>query len=316
MGPSTAHRRLIASVIVALVAVALAGCGASPTATPMSVPAYSGVLAASEFAVGDNRVPFGLLNVDGEMLERANVTVRFHLLQGDGSVPKDQARATYRAIPIDTPHTHGPGQTELEVRFRGIYVVDSVHFDQPGIWAASFEATDHGGNAVPTRPMALEVQARPRSFAVGDRVPPTDNLTIHDAPFAELSTRQVERDNMHEVSVAEALRQGRPFVVVFASPAFCVSAMCGPVTEMVADVAARYEGQAHFIHIEPYDLRAAREQGKLLPAPVMDEWRLQTEPWVFVVRADGTVRARFEGLVTAEEVDAAVAEALASQPGR
>ena len=39
----------------------------------------------------------------------------------------------------------------------------------------------------------------------------------------------------------------------------------------------------------------------------MQEWLLPTEPWTFVVDADGRVAMRFEGLVTVEEVLAALA---------
>ena len=153
---------------------------------------------------------------------------------------------------------------------------------------------------------AFEVKAGPTAPGVGERVPPTENLTIHDvASFADLSSRAVE-DDMHELSVAQALEGGRPFVVVCASPAFCVSAMCGPVTDTIAGVHDRFRGRADFIHIEPWDLAVARAEGRLVAGPAMDEWRLPTEPWTFVVGADGRVVKRFEGLVTGDEVAAAL----------
>ena len=39
-------------------------------------------------------------------------------------------------------------------------------------------------------------------------------------------------------------------------------------------------------------------------APAVEEWGLPTEPWVFVVDAEGIVIARFEGLVAEEELAA------------
>ena len=36
------------------------------------------------------------------------------------------------------------------------------------------------------------------------------------------------------------------------------------------------------------------------------EWKLPSEPWVFLVGADGKVQARFEGTVSLAELDAAV----------
>jgi len=43
----------------------------------------------------------------------------------------------------------------------------------------------------------------------------------------------------------------------------------------------------------------------------MAEWGLPSEPWTFVVGGDGRISARYEGLVTAEEVLGAVRAAQA-----
>ena len=45
--------------------------------------------------------------------------------------------------------------------------------------------------------------------------------------------------------------------------------------------------------------------------PIIDEWRLQSEPWVFIVNAEGNIAAKFEGLVTFEELEEALAELIA-----
>ena len=38
----------------------------------------------------------------------------------------------------------------------------------------------------------------------------------------------------------------------------------------------------------------------------MREWRLKTEPWTFVVGADGKIAERFEGTVSTLELEAAL----------
>jgi hypothetical protein len=115
------------------------------------------------------------------------------------------------------------------------------------------------------------------------------------------------------LTVADVLMAHRPFVVAFSTPLFCQSRMCGPVTDVVAQAYERHRSRAEFIHIEPFDLPTARTQGRLALTPVAQEWRLPSEPWVFVVGADGKVAARFEGLVTLEELSAAVEKII--QPG-
>ena len=42
----------------------------------------------------------------------------------------------------------------------------------------------------------------------------------------------------------------------------------------------------------------------------MKEWKLQTEPWVFLVGPDGRIKERFEGAVSTDELGAAVSSYL------
>ena len=44
----------------------------------------------------------------------------------------------------------------------------------------------------------------------------------------------------------------------------------------------------------------------------MKEWKLPSEPWIFLVGEDGKVRERFEGTVSVRELDAAVRKHLVS----
>lgn len=302
--------------VVALAAVGLAACGsnASATAIPaqptVGLASYSGLVAASEFSVGSNRFPFGLVDVDGAFLEGAAVNVRFFFVEGESATLATEAPAHWRTIPDDFVHSHDDGQEHVHLEFRGIYVVDEVVFDRAGIWIADFEAPDSGEVALDITETGFRVLPEAVAPVVGMRVPATENLTINDAPFIEMSTRQVETDELHNVTVAEARDSGEPFVVVFASPQFCVSAMCGPVVEVMDDARETLGGEVEFIHIEPWDLTAAREQGQLTPSAEILAWRLPTEPWVFVVDRAGRVAVRIEGLATEDEIVAAVRELL------
>ena len=46
----------------------------------------------------------------------------------------------------------------------------------------------------------------------------------------------------------------------------------------------------------------------------MREWNLPTEPWTFLVGADGKIAARFEGTASVLELEEAVREVLAPDP--
>jgi hypothetical protein len=68
-------------------------------------------------------------------------------------------------------------------------------------------------------------------------------------------------------------------------------------------VRQRHEGAGiHFIHVEIYegnDPAAGTNRW-------VEEWRLPSEPFTFVVGADGIVKERFEGAVSVRELDEAV----------
>ena len=74
----------------------------------------------------------------------------------------------------------------------------------------------------------------------------------------------------------------------------------------MASLHETYGDQVQFIHLEPFDLAIARSEGRLAPTPAFEAWGLQTEPWVFVIDSAGVVSARFEGLVGAPEIEAAL----------
>ena len=101
-------------------------------------------------------------------------------------------------------------------------------------------------------------------------------------------------------------------MVAFTTPAFCQSRTCGPVMDTVMDpLYERYNGQAIFIHIEPYKLPELREGIDLIPVEAMQEWGLQTEPWVFVIDRQGKIVGKFEGIMGLEEVESVLRRVLA-----
>ena len=92
-------------------------------------------------------------------------------------------------------------------------------------------------------------------------------------------------------------------MVAFATPKYCTSRTCGPVVDVVSEVRRRQsDAGVRFIHVEIYeDNDPTKGQN-----PWVREWKLPSEPWVFLVGADGKIAARFEGTVSVRELDEAV----------
>ncbi len=283
--------------------VVVAGCAPARTATPESggIRAFQTV---SELTVGPNRFAFALENPDGTELAGASVVVDFYFLGTGSPELKGRAQATYQAITVTTPHPHPDGTLHLHAEARGVYVVPEVRFDRPGLWGADIRTQGPGPARRTT--LALPVAERGSTPAVGSAAPPLPSPTAASAEELVAICSHEPPDDMHRVSIADALAAHRPFVVVFSTPAFCRSRICGPVLDLVLAVEPRYRDRVGFIHVEPYDLKPAREQGRLEPGPTARAWGLPSEPWVFVVDSGGRIAARLEGIFGLDELEAAL----------
>jgi len=135
----------------------------------------------------------------------------------------------------------------------------------------------------------------------------TPTLASTGGDFSKLTTRTPPDEALLRYSVAESLRAKTPFVVTFSTPKFCSSRTCGPVVDVVEEVARRFEGSdVRFIHVEVYeDNDPAKGYNEWL-----QEWKLDTEPWTFLVGRDGKIVDRYEGVVSVNELEQAVREKL------
>jgi hypothetical protein len=195
---------------------------------------------------------------------------------------------------------------------RGVYATE-VTLSEPGIWTADVEA-DVDGLGKLTAQTTFQVNTKHSAIAVGDKAPASKNPTMEahgKLPFEAIDSRAdsaatVPDPDLHQVVIRDALAAKRPMVISISTPVYCVSKFCGPITDMVATVAKEKKAQADFIHVEvwgDYDNQqfnaATIEWVGLAPNAV-------SEPWVYVVGSDGIVKARFDNVVTEDELRAAI----------
>lgn len=181
----------------------------------------------------------------------------------------------------------------------GLYVA-TFTFDEPGVWQVGIKGADEGVAAA-----LVEVAAESTVPEAGDPAP--RSITPTGSSLDELSAISTDPNpepDFYDLSIADAVDNGRPTVVVFATPAFCRTAICGPTVEMAKAVAADHDG-IDFVHVEPFNIEAARA-GSLEPIEAMFDWGLVTEPWVFVIDDSGLISASFEGIVGAAELRGAL----------
>lgn len=315
-----ARAALLAVVLVAVAALPTAcrGSGESGDAQfPRVVTLGKGDLFPSivnhALGVGPNRVSIGLADRHDRRVLDASLHVRFYDLSNDKAVLKSESDA--RFVPAELSYIdEQSGKTRTPVGRDGVYLVEA-NFDVAGPWGMWVTVTRNGKTEDPI-PFRFNVLDHTPEPAVGDQAPPSRQATLADVPdLAEIDSSSPPRPSMHNITVADALATRQPVVLAFATPAFCQSRTCEPVMEAIMDpLSAMYAGRAIFIHIEPYALPTLRQSNVQVPVPATQEWRLQDEPWVFVIDRDGRIAAKFEGITAVDEVEAALTAALASTP--
>ncbi|MCY3802728.1 MAG: hypothetical protein OXG46_14280 [Chloroflexi bacterium] len=258
---------------------------------------------AADLAVGVNRFPFVLVDTNGEAAVEASVRAKFAKLGEDGTpTVKSSGEAVFVSVTSEFLHVHEDGIEHIHEHVEGVYVVNGVDFDEAGFWEAEFEVRREGIGTT-TASAAFEVRERPIAPGVGEIAPASLNPTVRDVEdLYEISTHPAPVAGLYQLTIAEALEQRKPLVVAFSTPAFCVSRACGPVTDLVASLYEGYGDRINFIHIEPWVLETARGEGRLVLTDVAKEWRLMSEPWVFVIDGEGRVASRFEGFLGEEEL--------------
>jgi hypothetical protein len=268
------------------------------------------LITTSELVVGENRFAFGLMKAD-KLLEGAAVQLRVYAIDGPEARLTAETNALYQPIgsagSAERVHRHGDGTTHVhraDSDVRGLYVT-RLTFPRPGHWGIEIQAReDHGSPA--TARFTLTVLDAPQTPAPGSPAPRSRNLIASDVKdLREIDTSSPPDPRLHRVRIADAIAQRKPQLIVFATPQFCTSRMCGPLVDIVRQLLPRYENRVSFTHQEIWQDFASK---KLFAT--VEEWRLQSEPWIFVIDGQGIIRAKFEGLVTVTELEAALQQTL------
>lgn len=319
--PAATHRlrTVLLPLVLALAAVACGaeeGAGGVTTSPPPGHAQVQAIVASMDHYVGvPQRVAVGLVTNENEMVSYGSIDLAFTYIGTAEEPSEPQPGPTAPATFIPTYGTNGDGEgpaITLPSEARGVYQATDVSFDRAGFWQVTVTADviDVGAQqALAT----FAVGEEPALPAPGDPALETENLTLDSkgVPEAAIDSRfvtdgAIPDPELHGWTIARALEEGRPTVVVFATPVYCVSQFCGPVTDMVQDLSKRYDDRAAFIHIEIWEdyetqvVNQAALDWLLLPSGDL------TEPWLYLIGADGTILDRWSTLWGEDEIAAAL----------
>lgn len=297
---------LAVSLVLAL-ACATTPVSNDPLAQPPGGPPVSLVVSNSDLAVGENRISFGLVDRDYMPVRPEEVALRAVFYEPGAATGQVRHRTAAEFLPWPPDGR------------RGVFIAD-VTFDQAGtatgdslgIWELHATFEYEGGEPL-TIGAVVSVGATHRVPFIGDAAPPSDTPTADTTEdLHSISSSPQPDPSLYRLSVAEAVRSGKPAIISFATPAFCVSATCGPQISDLSALAEQYERQANFVHVEvyrdPHLIDPANPARDLVPA--VKEWGLVSEPWTFLVGNDGRIAARFEQYVPPAVLEAALLDLI------
>ncbi len=284
-------KRLLPNLILLAALVPAACAGPTPTPTPTSettVLTLRPVLGSTDLSIGSNRLVLALLDSRSAPIRAtvADLTLAFE--QGDATVFQDSVDAMFRPWPT------GSG---------GVFIAQ-IEFDRAGTWLAEISPLD-GEFAGEKARLVFTVAEQSATPGLGTSAPANDTRTASNAATLEEITSDLDPDpDLYAISVADAVQSGLPLVVSFATPAFCSSATCGPQLDVIKQIKDSYRGEANFIHIEiyanPKEMQGNPDTAEI--SPTVAEWGLPTEPYTFVIDAQGRVSAKFEAFVSYPEL--------------
>ena len=302
-------RRSLLITSIVLVALLLSACNGALTASKVNDPLSGGyptfrdeasgitaILGTPDLGVGTLRVAIalndrsGLIRFPSLALESRRPGV------GASEAPAQQVNADFVAFPDG---------------IRGLYTT-SMTFDRAGAWTISLAVHRSDGGtariAIPVR-----IVERTSAPAVGARAPASKNRIATDVPSLDrLTTGSTPDPALYQHRIADSIVAHRPLVVIFASPAFCTTPLCGPQVEDASELAKVYGDRVDFVHVDlfenPHEIKG--DLKRTTRSPLLKEWGLRTDEWTFVIDANGVVAGRFEAFVPRAELEVTLKRAL------
>lgn len=268
-------------------------------------------VASYDLATGPTRFILGLLTLDQRLIGYGTVDLRFSYVGTKESADPQPFGPVVKAVYLPIHGSEAPPSpppTPEVVRSsqsRGVYGAQAI-FDKAGFWEV--EATAVLDGKARKGKGAFAVNATHAIPAVGDQALPTETLTLTtpDVPRPAIDSRagsgEIPDPDLHRTTIAASLAAKRPVVAVFATPVYCTSRFCGPVTDLVDELAHQYADRADFVHVEIWRDFQNRTVNKSAADWVLRNEQLN-EPWIFVIGADGRITARYDNVATRQEIE-------------
>lgn len=285
--------------------------------------------AALVFYKGENRYPFGVFQPDRTQIDDAEVALYIAKVPqtqpggrdatGGGEQAKGAvARARTEALeqPAMGPYPAAIESLSTQPAYRAqtttsdpdaatvVYSTD-INFPSEGEWriAALIKQGDEVAATLLPSASVGEFKGIPR---VDQKAPKIHTPTAADVggDLSKVTTR-IPPDTQNKLDYAEVLGK-EPIILLFATPQFCQSRVCGPVVDVAEQVKEQYGDEAAFIHMEIYN---DNDPSKGV-TPQVKAFGLPSEPWLFAIDKQGVIEAEVEGAFGVDLLTSVVKEVV------
>jgi len=266
--------------------------------------------AALAFYAGVNRFPFGVFEPDRTQIGDAEVALYVARAPkvkpgatAEGGEKGGAARAQREALeqPAAGPYPAKIESLATQPAYRAqtttvdpdaatvVYSTD-IDFSSDGEWRIA-ALVKQGDEFAATLLPSVSVGGFKSVPRVGQPAPRIHTPTAADSggDLSQITTR-IPPDTQNKVDYADALGR-EPIVLLFATPQFCQSRVCGPVVDVAEQVKEEYGDEAAFIHMEIYNDNDPEKGVR----PQVRAFRLPGEPWLFAIDRNGVIQDEVEG---------------------
>lgn len=187
----------------------------------------------------------------------------------------------------------------------------TVIFDRPGIWTIVAEVKATGAPLIGTAAVQVKAKGATATKVPGDAAIPSETPTFSDHRGVDPICTRDPMCSMHDLTLADALKGGKPVAFMVGTPKFCSSRTCGPNLDELLAVKQELGDRASFVHAEVYQDDKPDTISRQEGSPTFKQWGMQSEPWLFLIDKNGLIKSRFEGPVTADLIKSGLASLLA-----
>ncbi len=256
----------------------------------------------SVMETGSNRYGFAIFDTARKQISGAPVAI--YVSRKDGSGLKGPYVAKSESLKVK-PQFQSLTSSQDPDSAQSVYVAE-VPVAKKGSYLAAAVVRLDGRNVV-TSPFEFKAGASGTPPRPGEQAPRVHTPTLSDVAgdAARISTREPAAKSLLKDDFFDAYGK-RPVALLFATPALCQSRVCAPVVDALAQAQAEDpSGPTAYIANEIYEENRVDRGLRSQPAA----FRLPTEPWLFVIDANGKVVERIEGAFSVAELKRAVARA-------